>query len=192
MAERDNICKQIHMPLQAGNDRVLHKMNRTYSKEEFLSLSSQIKEIIPNIALSTDIIIGFPTETEEEFQDTLDVVREVEFDSAFNFKYSERPNTRAAMKFPDNVTEEEKKDRITRLNDLQNEICLIKNQAHIGETMDILIEQLTTKRSDKDVQGRADNNKIVIIPNNDYKIGDWVTVKITEATRNILRAIPQS
>ena len=96
------------------------------------------------------------------------------------------------MKFPDNVTEKEKKDRITRLNDLQNEICLIKNQAHIGETMDILIEQLTTKRSDKDVQGRADNNKIVIIPNHDYKIGDWVTVKITEATRNILRAIPQS
>lgn len=187
MAERDNICKQIHMPLQAGNDRILKKMIRTYTKEEFLGLINETRDIMPNCAISTDIIIGFPTETEEEFLDTMEVVEKVEFDSAFIFKYSERPNTRASQKFPDDVTEEEKKDRIIRLNDIQNKISLKKNEAHIGTTEKVLIESLSTKRSKNEVQGRTDSNKIVILEKSDEQLGDLLDVKITAATRNILK-----
>ncbi len=187
MSERSNICNQIHMPLQAGNDRILHKMNRSYSKEEFLGLVSDIRDIIPDIAISTDIILGFPTETENEFLDTVDVVKKVEFDSAFIFKYSERPNTRAAQKFPDDVSEDIKKDRIIRLNDIQNSISMKKNNALIGSTQNILIEDLKTKKSDNEVQGRTDCNRIVILPKTNQKLGQTLSVKITAATRNILK-----
>ena len=187
MLERSNICNQIHMPLQAGNDRILHKMNRSYSKEEFLGLVSDIRDIIPDIAISTDIILGFPTETEDEFLDTVDVVKKVEFDSAFIFKYSERPNTRAAQKFPDDVSEDIKKDRIIRLNDIQNTISMKKNNALIGTTQKILIEDLKTKKSENEVQGRTDCNRIVILPKSNQKLGQTLPVKITAATRNILK-----
>ena len=188
MAERPNICNQIHMPLQAGNDRILHKMNRTYTKQEFLDLVKETRDIIPDIAISTDIIIGFPTETDEEFNDTIDVVKTVQFDSAFIFKYSERPNTRAAQKFPDDVDESIKKSRIIKLNDIQNKISLEKNKALIGSNQEILIEELQTKRSNLEMQGRTDCNRIVILPKNlNQKIGDFVTAKITDATRNILK-----
>ncbi|RAP32428.1 tRNA (N6-isopentenyl adenosine(37)-C2)-methylthiotransferase MiaB [Candidatus Marinamargulisbacteria bacterium SCGC AG-414-C22] len=189
MSERDNICKQIHMPLQAGNDRVLHKMNRSYTKEEFLNLVTDIRHIIPDIAISTDIILGFPTETEAEFLDTVDVVEKVQFDSAFIFKYSERPNTRAAQKFPDDVTEAEKKDRIIRLNDIQNAISMKKNNDLIGTTKEVLIEELKTKRSENEVQGRTDCNRIVILPKSNQKMGDLSKVNITGATRNVLKGI---
>ena len=187
MAERDNICKQIHMPLQAGNDRVLHKMNRTYTKQEFLDLVKEVRDIMPDVSFSTDIILGFPTETDDEFDDTVAVVKEVEFDSAFIFKYSERPNTRAAMKFPDDVPEEVKKQRIIQLNDIQNEISLKKNQAKIGQTETVFIEELSTKKSDQEIQGRTDCNRIVILEKGDEKIGDKIQVRITNATRNVLK-----
>ncbi len=186
MKERPNICNQIHMPLQAGNDRVLHKMNRTYTKQEFLDLVTGIRAVIPDIAISTDIIVGFPTETEAEFLDTVDVCKQVQFDSAFIFKYSERPNTRAAMKFPDDVSEADKKSRIIRLNELQNNIGLAKNKQLIGTKQQILIEELTTKRSDDDAQGRTDCNRIVIVPKAGLAIGDLMDVTIVDATRNVL------
>jgi len=190
MAERPNICKQIHLPLQAGNTRVLDKMNRTYTKEEFLDLVDHIRATIPGVSLSTDIIVGFPTETAEEFDDTADVVRRVRFDTAFIFKYSERPNTLAARRLKDDVTEDEKTRRIVILNEIQRAISLEKNQAHVGRIEEILIEQESTKKSEDDYQGRTDSNRIVIVPKGSYKVGDFVTVEITEATTNVLKGRP--
>lgn len=190
MRDRRNICPQLHMPLQAGNDRVLRKMNRTYTKQEFLDLVAHIRSIMPAIALSTDIIVGFPTETEEEFLDTLDVVKQVQFDSAFIFKYSERPNTRAAMKFPDDVSEADKKDRIMCLNDVQNDISLAKNKALVGSKQDVLIEALHTKKSDTEIQGRTACNRIVILPKGTETLGQTLTCTIHGATRNVLKGIP--
>ena len=187
MAERDNICKQIHMPLQAGNDRILKKMNRSYTKNEFLGLVDEVREFMPNVSLSTDIILGFPSETDHEYMDTVDVVKAVEFDSAFIFKYSERPNTRAAQKFPDDISEEDKKVRIIHLNDIQNEISQRKNMSLIGTDQQILIESLKTKRSDNEIQGRTDCNRIVICEKGDEKLGELKNVKITAATRNVLK-----
>lgn len=187
MATNKKICNQIHMPLQAGNSRVLDKMNRTYTKEEFLYLAQQIKDTIPGVTMTTDIIVGFPTETYEEFKETMEVVEKVRFDSAFIFKYSERPNTLASKRFPDDVTEEEKTKRIVELIDLQRAISLEKNQAEIGQIQEILIDQTTTKKSDDNIQGRNDGNKIVILPKGNYKIGDIIQAKIVSATTNALR-----
>lgn len=190
MAERDNICKQIHMPLQAGNDRVLEKMNRTYTKQEFLELAEETRKVIPNVAMSTDIIVGFPSETQEEFIDTLDVMEKVRFDSAFIFKYSERPNTLASKRYPDDVSEADKTSRIVTLNEVQKQISLEKNNDHIGQTLEILIEEESTKKDPNKFYGRGDSNKIVIIPKGPYKKGDYVTVLIEDATPNVLRGTP--
>ena len=133
MAVNPKICKHIHLPLQAGNNRILDMMNRTYTNEEFLNLVDKIRTKIPNVALTTDIIVGFPTETDGEFEDTLQVVAKVGFDSAFTFKYSERQGTIASKKYPDDVPETIKTERIMRLNEIQKEITYQKNHAHIGE-----------------------------------------------------------
>lgn len=190
MAERENICNQIHIPLQAGNNRILDKMNRTYTKEEFLALIDTIKKTLPNVNLTTDIIVGFPTETEEEFNDTLDVVKKVHFDYAFIFKYSPRQNTLANKKYPDDVSEEEKTRRIMLLNDIQREIALMKNKTHIGEIHDVLIEEESSKKSDDDYKGRNEGNQIVIFPKGNYKKGDYIKVKITSVTTNVLKGDP--
>ena len=186
MADRDNICKQIHLPLQAGNSRVLDMMNRTYDQEEFLNLVTDIRALMPEVAFSTDIIVGFPTETAEEFEDTLKVVRAVEFDSAFMFKYSERKGTRASHRFKDDVSESEKTRRITELNDIQRQISLSKNQAHIGQRHSVLVESLDTKKKDGKVMGRMDNNKRVLFEMPSAKLGCFQTVKIIAATSNSL------
>ncbi len=187
MAENEKICKHIHLPLQAGNSRILDVMRRTYTKEEYLKLVDDIRNVIPNVVLTTDIIIGFPTETDDEFQDTVDVMQKVEYDSAFIFKYSEREGTLAAKKFDDDVPEEIKTERIMLLNEIQKAHSLKKNLAHVGETQRVLIESEETKKSDQDVQGRNDGNKLVIIPQNGYKIGQFVDVKITDATAHVLK-----
>lgn len=186
MAERPNICKQIHLPLQAGNTRVLDKMNRTYTKEEFLDLVTEIREIMPNVSLSTDIIVGFPTETAEEFEDTLDVVHQVRFDMAFMFKYSERPNTLAARRMKDDVPEAEKTRRMVTLTDTQRAIFLEKNVAFIGKEMAVLIEEVATKKSSADVKGRTECNRIVILPQGNYGKGDYVRVMVSDATSSVL------
>lgn len=190
MAERDNICKQIHLPLQAGNTRVLDAMNRTYTKEEYLELVDKIRALMPDINLSTDIIVGFPTETDEEFEDTVDVVKRVQYDSAFIFKYSPRPNTLAVKRFEDDVAEAIKTERITRLQDLQKTISLEKNKGQIGRVQPVLIEAETTKKSDEEYQGRNDGNTIVIVPKGPYKKGDMIQVKINDATTNVLKGTP--
>ena len=187
VAENPKVCKHIHLPLQAGNDRVLDLMRRTYTQEEYLRLVDEIREHCQNIVLTTDIIVGFPTETDEEFQDTVRVMQRVQYDSAFIFKYSEREGTIAKRKYPDDVPEEVKTERIMALNELQKEISLKKNQAHIGEVHLVLIEEESTRKSDQDFQGRNDGNKIVIIPRGPYRKGQFVNVRITDASAHVLK-----
>ena len=189
MAERDNICKQIHLPLQAGSTRVLEKMNRTYSKEEFLALVAHIREIMPNVLLSTDIIVGFPTETADEFEETVEVTRQSQFDSAFIFKYSERPGTTAARRFPDDVMEDEKTRRIVRLNEIQDAISVAKNQARIGDIQEVLIEKIGTKKDPNQVASRNDGNQLVMLENMGGAVGDFVYVDITDATPHVLKGV---
>jgi tRNA-2-methylthio-N6-dimethylallyladenosine synthase len=155
-----------------------------------LGLVEQVRTIMPNIAITTDIIVGFPTETEDEFQDTLDVVKQVRFDFAFTFKYSARPNTLASKKFPDDVSEEDKKSRIMRLTDVQRHISHEKNLAQIGQIQTILIEQESSKKSTDDFKGRNEGNIIVIVPAGPYKQGDYIQVKITDATSSVLKGTP--
>ncbi|VAX35420.1 tRNA-i(6)A37 methylthiotransferase [hydrothermal vent metagenome] len=188
MAHNPKICKQIHLPLQSGNSRVLDMMERTYSQKEFLHLVDKIRKYCPTIALSTDIIIGFPTETDEEFEDTYKVMKEVKFDSAYIFKYSERQNTIAARKFPDDVSEESKTERIVRLNVLQKDISLRKNEAHVGEIHNILIEEIDTEH----VRGRTDGNKLVTLPSQNYALGDFVKTKITYGSPYSLKGVPST
>lgn len=184
MRDNEKVCKQIHMPLQAGNTRVLDMMNRTYSKEEFLTLAHKIREIVPDVSLSTDIIVGFPTETEEEFLETLQVMDEVKFDNAFTFKYSERKQTIASRKFPDDVSEEEKTSRITRITELQRRHSLEQNQRHLGETFKVLVEGEGKKENQQ--KGRNDGNKTIVFPGVGAPVGSFVNVKVTEVTTNTL------
>ena len=184
MANNPKACKHIHLPLQAGNNRVLGLMNRTYTKDDFLELAFRMRKMIPDLVLTTDIIVGFPTETEQDFLDTLEIMQQVEFDSAFMFKYSERKQTIASRKYPDDVSEEDKTSRITRLVELQRKHSLKRNKTHIGQVFDIMIEGTVKKPGQ--LLGRNDGNKIVVFPGNGQRNGEIVTVKITEATTNTL------
>ena len=184
ISERENICKQIHVPLQAGNDRVLKKMNRTYTQNEFLDLTDKMKQKVPNVALSTDIIIGFPTETYDEFLDTKRVCEHVKFDHAYIFKYSERPNTRAALKFPDDIPPEEKTKRITELVQLQKAHSLEKNQRWVGQTQRILVERIENEQA----IGRNDANVLTYTNNISNKLGDYIKVNIDSASPHGLKA----
>jgi tRNA-2-methylthio-N6-dimethylallyladenosine synthase len=191
IAENPKICKSIHMPLQSGNSRILNLMDRTYTQEEFLALIDKTRALIPNVALSTDIIVGFSTETEEEFEDTYKVMKQVEFDAAFMFKYSERKGTIASKKYPDDVPEDVKTARIMRLNDLQKDVMLKRNLAHVGQTLEILLEDETSTKSDDFYHGRSEGNKSVIIPKGPYKAGEMLSVRIDHATPHVLRGTPQ-
>ncbi|MCF7824882.1 MAG: tRNA (N6-isopentenyl adenosine(37)-C2)-methylthiotransferase MiaB [Candidatus Marinimicrobia bacterium] len=173
------ICNHIHFPLQAGSDSVLHRMNRTYTRQHFLDMARRMRAEIPGVALSTDMIVGFPGETEADFQETLDVMRQVQFDTAFTFKYSPRPGTKAA-EFQDSVPDGEKQDRLERMIALQKEHTLFRNKALIGATEEILVEK-NSKKSKKQHQGRTRSNKIVIFDKAGEKPGDIVNVKITDA-----------
>jgi len=185
MAHNQKICSHIHLPLQAGSNRVLELMARTYTRESFLALVEEIRESVPNVALSTDIIVGFPSETDAEFEETCEVMRAVEFDSAFMFKYSERKNTIAYRKHADDVSEEAKTERIVRLFDLQKRISLKRNQAEIGKVHRVLIEG-PSRKSDEEWMGRTDGNKIVVLKKGRFAAGDLVDAVITGATANTL------
>ena len=193
LAKNKKLCKHIHLPLQAGNNRILKMMNRGYTREQFLELVHRIRTAMPEVVLSTDLITGFPSETEEEFNDTLKVVEEIRFDSAFFFKYSEREGTLASKKYKDDVPEEVKVERLRKLVDAQKTISLEKNEQYIGKVLEVMVDQLGTKRSEEDFQGRMDGNKKVLFPSEgrEFKIGELIQVKITEATPNILKGIVQ-
>ncbi len=176
-----NVCNYIHFPMQSGNSRVLKMMNRTYDREWFKMRLDKIREVIPDCGISTDIITGFCTETEEEHQDTLSLFDYGKFDFAFMYKYSERSGTLAARRYKDDIPEEVKGRRLTEIIDLQHKNSIVKNNAEIGTTHIVLIEG-TSKKSELDAKGRNDQNKIVIFPIEHYKKGQYVKVLIERAT----------
>jgi tRNA-2-methylthio-N6-dimethylallyladenosine synthase len=179
IASRDNICNYIHLPVQSGSDRILELMNRTYTKNQYLNLIDRIKKVIPNISLTTDIISGFPTETEDDHKKTLDLLREIEFDGAYTFKYSPRENTKA-WQIGDDVPEEVKNRRLSEIIDLQRDISLQRNKTMIGDTVKVLVEGLS-KKSINEFCGRTDTNKMVIFPKNGDAIGDYIGIRIERA-----------
>ncbi|MEO0472363.1 MAG: tRNA (N6-isopentenyl adenosine(37)-C2)-methylthiotransferase MiaB [Bacteroidota bacterium] len=183
MARHDNICKYIHLPVQSGSSRVLDVMNRGYDRPWYDEKVRKIRDILPGCAISTDIITGFCSETEEDHQATLDVIRQSRYTQAFMFAYSERPGTPASKKFEDDVPEDVKKRRLSEVIQLQNQIATEINQADIGQTYQVLIEG-NSKRSDQDFCGRNDQNKMVVFPKNgsDLKTGDYAQVIIRSAT----------
>ncbi|MGV6862572.1 MAG: tRNA (N6-isopentenyl adenosine(37)-C2)-methylthiotransferase MiaB [Putridiphycobacter sp.] len=185
MAKYENICKYIHLPVQSGNNYVLKRMNRGYTREWYLDRISAIKRIMPDCAISTDIITGFCGETDQEFQETKDIMREVEYNFSYMFYYSERPKTLAERKFEDDVPLEVKKQRLQEVIDIQMELSAAYNQDCIGNTYRVLIEG-TSKRSDKDAYGRNSQYVTVIFPIGNFKVGDYVNVKIESATATTL------
>lgn len=174
-----NICEQVHLPFQAGSDEVLKRMNRKHSKEWYLERIRAIKEAIPNVSLSTDIIVGFPDETEEQFQDTLDIVRQVEFDLAYTFIYSPRTGTPAAN-LTDSIAMHDKKRRFQELITTQNEISKKKNLAYVGQIVEVLVEGHSKTNQDK-LSGRTRTNKVVNFVGDESLIGQFVNIKIEEA-----------
>lgn len=187
VAGHPNICKHIHLPLQSGNDRILELMNRTYSRKDYLDLAAQIRRRHSGIALTTDIICGFSSETEEEFLDTYRVVQEVDYHSAYIFKYSERKNTIAARKFPDDIPEEVKGERVSRLVDLQRPITARINRDLIGQTIPVMVEN-NSKRSAEQWMGRTDTNITVIWNKSDApaSLGDIHPITVLDASAAVL------
>ena len=184
MASRKNICNYVHFPMQSGSNEVLKRMNRTYTREHFYDMAMNIREIMPNCGLSTDIIVGFPGETDEQFQETLDLMEAIKFNSAFTFKYSPRPYTKAEQ-FSDQISEEIKKIRLDEMLILQRKHTLELNQKMIGTFQQVLIEK-ESKKSKLHWAGRTDSNEWVIIEKNNSNIKDIVPVEISNATGVIL------
>lgn len=185
MAKYENICNYVHLPVQSGNSEVLEKMNRTYDRSWYMNRIEAIKKIVPDCGISTDIITGFCGETEAQHQDTLSLMEEVRYDMAYMFFYSERPGTLAAKKYEDDIPEKEKKRRLAEVIRLQNQHSLESNQKDIGKVVKVLIEK-TSKKSEKDLCGRNDQNKMVVFPRKNHQPGDYVNVKITDCTTAVL------
>lgn len=185
MAEYDNICKYIHLPVQSGNTRVLDVMNRGYSREWYINRIDKIKEIMPDCALSSDIIAGFCSETEEEHKETISMMEYVKYDFAYMFKYSERPNTLAERKLEDDVSEEDKSRRLAEIIEVQNKHSLERNKAYVGKTYEVLVEKVS-KRSESDLAGRTSQNTVVVFPKENYSVGDYVMVEIHDCTGGTL------
>ena len=181
MAKHHNICKYIHLPVQSGSTRILHEMNRQHTREEYMDLVDRIYKIIPEISLSQDMITGFPTETEEDHQDTLSLMEYVKYDFGYMFAYSERPGTMAARKMEDDVPEPVKKRRLQEIVDLQQRIAMERTKRFVGDTVEVLIEK-TSKRSDEHWSGRNSQNTTVVFPKENYKVGDFVLVKVNDCT----------
>ena len=181
IAEMPNVCKHIHLPVQSGSDRILKLMNRKYTREWYLDRVAAIRRIIPDCGLSTDIFVGYHSETEEDHQLSLSLMREVGYDSAFMFKYSERPGTYASKHLPDDVPEEEKIRRLNELIALQTEISALQNKKDEGKEFDVLLENFS-KRSRNQLMGRTEQNKAVVVDKGSHHIGETVRVRITGST----------
>ncbi|MGG5505547.1 MULTISPECIES: tRNA (N6-isopentenyl adenosine(37)-C2)-methylthiotransferase MiaB [unclassified Myroides] len=181
IARHDNICKYIHLPVQSGSTRILQEMNRQHTREEYIELIDKIYALIPDISLSQDMITGFPTETEEDHQDTLSLMEHVRYDFGFMFAYSERPGTLAARKLKDDVPEETKKRRLSEIIAVQGKISLERTKRFVGQTVEVLIEK-SSKRSDLEWSGRNSQNTTVVFPKENYKVGDFVEVYIEDCT----------
>lgn len=186
IASHPNLARHIHLPVQSGSDAVLKAMNRKYTREWYLDRVAAIRRILPDAAITTDMFTGFHNESEEDFEQTLSLMREVGYAAAFMFKYSERPGTYASKHLPDNVPEEVKVARLTRMIELQNELSLESNRADIGREFEVLVEG-ASKRSDEEVFGRTSQNKVVVFARGNHRPGDFVRVRVTEASSATLR-----
>jgi tRNA-2-methylthio-N6-dimethylallyladenosine synthase len=181
MARYDNICKSIHLPAQSGSTRILEHMKRGYSREWYLGRVNAIRKILPDCAITTDVIAGFCSETEEDHQATLSLMAEVKYEFAFMFQYSERPNTLAQRKYKDDVSEEVKSKRLQEIIDLQKKLSALSNKEKVGKTFEVLIEGIS-KKSDEQLFGRTSQNSIVVFPRENYQIGQYVDVKVERCT----------
>lgn len=181
IASHANICRHIHLPVQSGCDKVLKAMNRKYTREWYLGRIAAIRARIPDCGISTDLFTGFHDETEEDFEETLSLMREVGFDSSFMFKYSERPGTQASRTMPDNVPEDVKIDRLNRMIAVQNELSLASNLRDVGKSFEVLVEGVS-KRSKEQMVGRSQQNKTFVFPRGNCRIGDTVRVKAVSAS----------
>ncbi|NER18785.1 tRNA (N6-isopentenyl adenosine(37)-C2)-methylthiotransferase MiaB [Spongiivirga citrea] len=181
IAKHRNICSYIHLPVQSGSTRILKEMNRQHTREEYMALIDKVREIIPDCAISQDMITGFPTETEEDHQDTLSLMEYVKYDFGFMFAYSERPGTLAARKMEDDIPEDVKKHRLNEIINMQQKHSKYRTEQFLGKTVEVLIEK-ESKRSNKHWAGRNSQNTMTVFPKGDYKVGDFVMVKINECT----------
>lgn len=181
MNRHENVCNYIHLPVQSGNSRILDKMNRTYDREWYLNRVEMILSIIPDMALSTDVITGFCSETEEDHEDTLSLMRQVKFDFSYMFWYSERPGTLAARKYEDDIPMATKKSRLAEVIELQSGHSLESNKKDLGKTFRVLIEGVS-KKSELQQKGRNDHNKVVVFPSKGHKPGEYVNVLVHECT----------
>lgn len=181
IAKYDNVCNYIHLPVQSGSTRILKEMNRQHTREEYMALIDKVRKIIPGCSISQDMITGFPTETEEDHRDTLSLMEYVKYDFGYMFAYSERPGTLAARKMEDDVSEEVKKRRLQEVVDLQQKLSLERTARFVGQTVEVLIEK-SSKKSDAHWSGRNSENTMVVFPKGDYKVGDFVNVKINDCT----------
>lgn len=188
IAEIPNVCKHIHLPVQSGSSRILKLMNRKYTREWYLERVETIRRIIPDCGLSTDIFSGFHSETEEDHQLSLSLMRICAYDSAFMFKYSERPGTYASKHLPDDIPEEVKIRRLNELIELQNQLSAESNAKDVGKTFEVLVEGVS-KRSKDQLFGRTEQNKVVVFDRNNHRIGDRVNVRITESSSATLKGI---
>lgn len=181
MAKHDNICNHIHLPVQSGSNRILKAMNRLHTIEEYFVLIDNIKAIIPDMALSHDMISGFPTETEQDHKDTMAVLDYVKYDYGYMFSYSERPGTMAARKMEDDIPNDVKQRRLSEIIALQRKHCLLRTEAHLGKVEEILIEG-TSKKDETMWMGRNSQNVVAVFPKENYKLGDFVNVKMNHCT----------
>lgn len=186
IAKYPNICKHIHLPVQSGSDSVLKNMRRKYTREWYMNRIEAIREIVPECGISTDIFCGFHNESEQDFKQTLDLMKWAKYDLAFMFKYSERPGTFAYKNLEDNIPEDVKSERLTQMIELQNQLSLESNQRDIGQVFEVLVEGVS-KKSEEELFGRSSQNKVIVFPRKDYKVGDFVQVKVTDCTQATLR-----
>lgn len=181
IARYQNICKSIHLPVQSGSDSVLKDMNRKYTREWYLERIAAIRRIVPECGISTDVFVGFHNESEEDYKQTLDLMKEVGFDLAYMFKYSERPGTMASKRLPDNIDEETKSRRLQELIDMQSQWSLQSNRRDIGKTFEVLVEGVS-KKSAAEMFGRSSQNKVIVFPSATAKVGELVQVIVKECT----------
>ena len=186
ISRHHNLCKFIHLAVQSGSNKILKLMNRKYTREWYLGRIAAIRRILPDAAIGTDVFCGFHDETIEDHQQTLSLMQEVGFDTAFMFKYSERPGTYAHKHLPDNISDEEKVRRLNEIIALQNQLSLASNQREIGKTVEVLVEGFS-KRSKEDMYGRTSQYKTVVFPRTNQKVGDLVNVHVLEASAATLR-----
>ena len=185
IAKYPNVCKHVHLPVQSGSDRILKEMNRLHTRAEYLQLIEKIKTILPESSITQDMIAGFPTETEQDHQDTLSLMEAVKYSFGYMYAYSERPGTLAGRKMEDDVLEETKQRRLQEIVDLQRKHGLERTQEFVGKTVEVLVEKVS-KKSAEQLSGRNSQSLVVVFPREDYKIGDFVDVKITSCTSGTL------